>query len=211
MIELVNTLQPLGKEKVLAAASEYVRVAGWDSAQDGIPLLLRALFEVPPASGCFPPYLPLGVQCPAPPRDPKLLPHYPLIICHDIPLLVVFGGLGCDEGPNAQTEIDWFQKHGRIRSKPLCPPHNPLEILTPLLESPEYRLYSLQMRPFEKPRVKLYLMEQLLLLVRPIYQPKTRPDDSYEDDTIDALWSAIVKEFTSLHSVWNPQRARYSR
>jgi hypothetical protein len=210
MIEIANTLRPLGKQKVLAAAREYVRVAGRDSAQDGIPLLLRVLFEVPPASGCFPPYMPLGVQCPDPPRDPKLLPHYPLIICHDIPLLVVVAGMGTSEGPDAQWEIDWFQKHGRIRSKPLCPPHNPLKILNPLIHSREYRIYSPQMYPFET-RVKTHLMEQLLLLVRPVYKPNTKPDASWDDNAIDACWSKIVEEFTSLHAVWNPQRTRYSR
>jgi hypothetical protein len=45
LIRAVNALQPLGKEKALAAIDEYLRGISYDSRQDGVFLVLRTLFE----------------------------------------------------------------------------------------------------------------------------------------------------------------------
>jgi len=48
LIRAVNALQPLGKERALAAIGELLRVAlPSDPAYEGMLLVLRVLFEVP--------------------------------------------------------------------------------------------------------------------------------------------------------------------
>src|SRR5262249_41157779 len=49
VIQIVNALQPLGKEKALAALEEYLRVDSHyhSGARQGLFLVLRVLFDVP--------------------------------------------------------------------------------------------------------------------------------------------------------------------
>src|SRR6266545_2845597 len=57
VIRAVNALQPLGKEKALAAVAEYLRVSpvSFDAhAVDGMFLVLRTLFEIPNPPGHMP-------------------------------------------------------------------------------------------------------------------------------------------------------------
>src|SRR5262245_4248262 len=56
-IRAVNALQPLGKEKALAAVAEYLRVSpvSFDApAVEGMFLVLRTLFEIPTPPGHMP-------------------------------------------------------------------------------------------------------------------------------------------------------------
>ena len=92
LIVAVNLLQPLGKERALAAIAEYLRVACelQDDRKTGAFLVLRVLFEVPEDTGYMPP-MRVGVPGPPAPNDPKLLPRFPITIEGDIPFLLIDG------------------------------------------------------------------------------------------------------------------------
>ena len=73
VIQIVNKLQPLGKEKALAAIAEYVRVSDeWSDfrgPRSGMFLVLAVLFDLPDGvysdqAGSF------GAPSPGPPKDP---------------------------------------------------------------------------------------------------------------------------------------------
>lgn len=82
VIRAVNALQPLGKEKALAAVAEYLRVApiSFDApAVEGMFLVLRTLFEIPSPPGHMPVMM-VGAPSPAGPEDRTKIPRFPIHI-----------------------------------------------------------------------------------------------------------------------------------
>ena len=134
VIKAVNVLQPLGKERALAAVGEFLRVSYWhDNGRDGVFLVLRTLFDVPDDPGFMPP------MPGYPPRpDQKLLPRFPIAIEGDIPLLVgtgsAFGGL--PEQP--ESHLKYFRAHGKLRDRPLSPTTTPFKALEEFARSPRW-------------------------------------------------------------------------
>jgi hypothetical protein len=120
VIEAVNALQPQGKQKSLDLIKSYLdrRDAGNDAL--GLFWVLRVLFEVPPGQG-FPPVR-LGQPDVSSPPSPDALPRFPIVIAHDVPLLVTRGyALGGFPEP-VEAHLTYFQTHGTVRNAPLAPP-----------------------------------------------------------------------------------------
>ena len=91
VIRSVNALQPLGKEKALAAVAEYLRVSpgSFDThAVDVMFLVLRTLFEIPNPLGHMPVML-VGEPSPMEPEDRTKIPRFPIYIQDDIPFLIL--------------------------------------------------------------------------------------------------------------------------
>ena len=129
VIDAVNALLPLGKDGALAAVEAWLAThdAG-TQPHDGLFLVLRVLFEVPAHPGHQPP-LHLGGTSPPPPPDPASLPHFPLVLIDDRPLLLVSGfALGGDTEP-VSSHIRHFRANGTLRHKPLAPARPPDAVL----------------------------------------------------------------------------------
>jgi hypothetical protein len=93
LVQIVNRLQPLGKDKVLAAVTEYLRIApyyGFAHARPGLFLVLRVLFDLPDGMSDYP-VMHIGSPTPPPPTDGTSIPRFPLTLSGDIPLLLVCG------------------------------------------------------------------------------------------------------------------------
>lgn len=120
VIQAVNALQPLGKDKALEAIASYL--GSRDTSQDatGLFWVLRVLFDVPVERG-FPPVR-IGQPTIPPPADPATLPRYPIVMVQDVPLLAIRGyHLGGLPEP-VEAHVAYFRTHGTIRSRPLAPP-----------------------------------------------------------------------------------------
>ncbi len=130
LIQAVNALQPLGKERALAAIGEYLRVATayTSSGREGMFLVLRLLFDVSVDAGGQPAMF-VGTPSGPVPGCPAEAPRYPLLVCDDIPLLAVNGYrlLGCAQDPTAH--LDYFRERGRLRDGPLIPTDQPFNCL----------------------------------------------------------------------------------
>ncbi|MHC5056926.1 MAG: M56 family metallopeptidase [Planctomycetota bacterium] len=138
VIRIVNALQPLGKTKALAAISEYLRVSShWHGEREGLFLVLRALFEVPPDPG-YMPRMHIGGPSPAEPEDRKLLPGFPQLIRGDIPLLMVWGYALAGRAQRVEEHVDYFRKHGTLRAGPLSPTPEPMKLLDEIEASPQW-------------------------------------------------------------------------
>jgi hypothetical protein len=139
LIRAVNLLQPLGKEKALAAIDEFLRVSShWhDKGRDGVFLVLRTLFEVPDDTGHMPPMM-VGAPIPSEPKDRKLLPRFPIAIEGDIPFLLAegFNLSGMAEEP--ESHVAYFREKGRLRGKPLMPSNEPFKALDTFAKSPRW-------------------------------------------------------------------------
>ncbi|MHC4248960.1 MAG: hypothetical protein ACYS9X_07520 [Planctomycetota bacterium] len=138
VVRIVNALHPLGKERSLAAISEYLRVSShWHSEREGLFLVLRALFEVPPDPG-YMPRMHIGGPSPREPKDRKLLPRFPQIIRGDVPLLMVWGYALGGEAQRVEEHVDYFRKHGTLRAEPLSPTPEPMKLLGEIESSPQW-------------------------------------------------------------------------
>jgi hypothetical protein len=129
VIAAVNALLPLGKDGALATIESYLAEHNLETdSQAGLFLVLRTLFEVPQPPGYHLP-LRLGGSSPPPPADSKSLPHFPLVLIDDRPLLMVTGfALGGDIEPVA-AHIQNFRAAGTLRKKALQPSQPPAAVL----------------------------------------------------------------------------------
>ena len=126
VIEAVNALLPLGKAGALAAIDSYVAQQDLQrDPQEGLFLVLRVLCAVPAQPGYQPP-MRLGGAVPPPPSAPGLLPHYPLALVDDRPLLLISGYVLGGQAEPITEHIQYFRAHGTLRDQPLQP-SEPLE------------------------------------------------------------------------------------
>jgi hypothetical protein len=169
IIQIVDALQPLGKEMALAAIREYLRVASehHSDAREGLFVVLRVLFEIPADTG-YMPRVGLGAPWPPEPKaDPKAAPRFPVVLVEDVPVLLVSGyELSGVEQP-VEEHVDYFNKHGQLRVKPLHPTHKPLAAYDRFVDS-YLRLYCEDAR--SRQNGKLMVINQLLRLVDSVYR-----------------------------------------
>ena len=162
-IAAVNALLPLGKDGALAAIERYLVAADRSrDPQHGLLLVLRLLFEVP-ASGFHPP-LYIGIPKTIQPADPKSLPHFPLILIDDIPLLLVTSFLIGGLAQPVEDCLKYYRENGILRAAPLNPPAAvaPAEILQHAAQ-----LYRRAYGQDPKPAQLKMLAEQLQRMATP--------------------------------------------
>jgi hypothetical protein len=212
VIRAVNELLPLGKEKSLALIEEFVRVisppeeAPGRTGESAIFPVLRVLFEVPSDPG----YMPEMLASPDSPKDKKLLPRYPVCLEEDIPFFLSDwrNGDGGDRPPDAQEDIDYFRRHGRLRARPLRPTDKPWDAITAFAKSPRWKAL-----PRRNQRDQLYgLQYEMLNLLDSVYQ--IDPDPSRE---MFPFWPAgaaqrqkVLNEVARLKIRWNPSENQYT-
>lgn len=119
VIEAVNALQPQGKQKALESIKTYLGHKEASNDALGLFWVLRVLFEVPPEQG-FPPVR-LGQPDISPPSSPQALPRFPIVVIHDVPLLVIRGYVLGGFPEPVDAHLAYFQAHGTIRNAPLVP------------------------------------------------------------------------------------------
>jgi hypothetical protein len=121
IIEAVNALLPLGKEGALASLEAFLAEEDLQADPlEGLFLVLRTLFEVPIDPGYHLP-LRLGSSTPPPPVDPASLPHFPLVLIGDCPLLLVSGFALGGDGEPLTAHLRHFRANGTLRRNPLEP------------------------------------------------------------------------------------------
>jgi hypothetical protein len=212
MIQIVNTLVTLPKDKALAAIEEYLRIApGFRrDTRQGMILLLRTLFELPQPPGYMPYFY--GVQpWPNWPNNREDIPCFPLWLVDDVPLMLVssFASIGLAEP--AQAHVDYFRKHGRLRARPLSPTNSPLQLLD-LFAKHYLRLYSQDPDSRNAVIGKTLIINQLLRLVDSVSRVETdvygRKFSGGRD--IDERWKQITNEFAKLDIRWDAKQNKYT-
>jgi hypothetical protein len=212
VIRVVNALLPLGKEKALAVIEEYLRVCSpWDSpAEEGLFLVLRVMFDVP-KRGYMPPMY-VGAPEPAGPEDPTRLPRFPILLCEDVPLLLVYGYCLGGEAEQAESHVAYFREHGgRLRARPLAPPDAPLAVFDRAWASVSSS-HRGGPASFDATGGKLLLMNQLLWLVDSVYPRKTdrRGHKFSPKGDPDPEWRKIGAEVAKLGIRWDSKKDRYT-
>jgi hypothetical protein len=209
IIQIVNTLQPLGKEKALAAISEYLRVApDFDRpGPEGVFLVLRVLFDIPDDPG-YMPRMAVGAPQPPGPEDPKKMPRFPILLQDDVPLLVVYGYnlAGLAEKPEWH-HVPYFRDKGRVRAKPLRPSDAPLSLFDACRKEIAGR-YELR----DAWTVQGLIARQLLNMVDSVYRPDKAPDNPRLNaiENEEEQWKAAVAKVAKLDIRWNAEKNRYT-
>jgi len=210
LIRAVNALQPLGKDRALAAISEYLRVTSpyEDGGYEGTLLVLRTLFDVPDAEGGLPPLL-VGAPSPAAPDDPALLPRFPLLLAGDIPFLAVRGYMLGGEAQPPGQHVEYYREHGTIRTAPLRPVDDPLGALEEALRP----LSVWATASCGEPCVPgpSFLANQALVLLDDVLR---KEEDVYGErfptsGAVEPRWRALREEVGGLGIRWDADAARY--
>ena len=187
LVRAVNALHALGKDRALDIVDEFLRVSSWldDPGREGVFLVMRVLFDVPPAGM---PVMMVGSSMPAP--DPKLYPRHPIIMVGDLPLKIVNGYALAGHAQHPEDDVAVFRKVGMLRAKPLAPSGTSLDALDALLATPA-----------AKPLDKAYLIDQALRFFGTVYRPANRTPDTWLPEL--SMWTAHRAAVATLKPVWN--------
>jgi hypothetical protein len=210
VIQIVNAIQPLGKEKALTAIDEYLRVAShWHSdAREGLFVVLRVLFEIPEDPGYMPAML-VGEPSPLQPKDPTRLPRFPAVVLDDIPLLLVHGYTLAGAAQPIEEHVDYFRKNGRLRSERLHPTDAPLSVFERFQAS---FLWVYGQDSWDRQRASIMIINQLLRLVDSVYrrEPDWYGNRFYAEDDWQEQWKILVGEFGKREVRWDERKGRYT-
>jgi hypothetical protein len=183
LIRIVNTLQPQGKEKALAAIGEYVRVSNpWSNT--GLFLVFRVLFDLPDdidprEAGSF------GMPEPSGPKNPHQIPRFPIALVEDIPIMLAGGYTLEGMATPMETVLEFFRANGHLRSKLLVPSNEPLAALPKLISSKQWIYADSKLAEpggisfgdaETNEREKAMIREQLLRMIDSVYR---MPTDAY--------------------------------
>jgi hypothetical protein len=204
VIEAVNVLQPLGKEKALAVMEEFLRVARHShDGRRGVFLVLRTLFDVPENPG-YMPKMYVGQPSPAEPEDKKLLPRFPIALEGDTPFLVVFGYMAAGMPEPPEWHVAYFREHGQLRAKPLAPSTKPFETLEALERSPRWNFRG------RDEHGRHMLRNQVLRLLDSVYRVEPQADGSLLPWRDEGSQQRILREASALKIRWEPKENRYT-
>jgi hypothetical protein len=191
LVRAVNHLHALGKERAIAELRNYLEIARQSSHVTRDPadidtsnhqcvlLIVRLLFEpADPADKL--PGLFIGAMSPSPPPEGKeQWPLFPLYVQEDIPFLLIRGTWGTGTPRHPSRTVDWAEKFGKLREKPLRPGDDPLSAADKLLATPQAQ------RLFQREADTELLRRQVWRMVRnlsgkPLDTKTFRPFPEYE-------------------------------
>jgi hypothetical protein len=195
LVRAVNALHALGKDRALEVVEEYLRVSSWldDPGREGVFLVMRVLFDVPPAGM---PAMMVGAASPAP--DAKLYPRHPIVMIDDLPLKIVNGYALAGEAQDPESDVAAFRKVGTLRAKPLAPSGTSLDALEALFATPA-----------AKPLDKAYLIDQALRFFGTVYRPANRTPDTWLPDL--KWWTPHRAAVKTMKPVWNAKSQQLVR
>jgi hypothetical protein len=210
VIRAVNALQPLGKEKALAAVTEYLRVSpgSFDAhAVDGMFLVLRTLFAIPSPPGHMP-IMMVGEPSPMAPEDQTKIPRFPIYIQDDIPFLIVNGYSLFGQAEDPRKHLNYFREHGVIRSLPLRPSPDPVASIRKALDT----LANNGIGPEGAPEYDM-LFNQTLWLLDSIYEVKEVEGAQFKDKMFGATTSDREKASEAISKLklrWDVKKQDYT-
>jgi len=201
LIQTVNKIQPMGKEKGLSLVREIGnrRVSVGDKIGRDLYWLVNLLFEVPATGQLSPPML--GSITPLPPRDPKSVPRWPIFLESGIPFEPGFmlGAGGSPEKFDAYAAR--LAAKETWRKELLVPVNDPFSAFERLSRSAGYQeLYG---RPsFNTTEIP----NQIVRLVRSVYQPFGMPRYRMSGDQAMTLFR---NQFRSVRARWDKDKQDY--
>jgi hypothetical protein len=189
LIQAVNALQPLGKDKALAVIEEYLRVAnGLDNpGREGVFLVLRTLFTT---TGNAPD---MAVGAPSP------VAQNPIVIINDLPLKIVRGYMLAGHPEQPESDVAAYKKVGTLRTKPLAPSVASLDAI------------DAQLVNIKDDSHRAYIYDQALRAFGTVYRPGNMTVDSWFPEIKDIAnrWKVVRGEIAKTGATWNASANRF--
>ena len=209
LIQAVNALQRLGRDRAVTVLRDYLRATPRDHAsRNGTFLIVRTLFEVPDPPGYLP-AMRVGAPRPAAPADPRALPRFPIVIVDDIPLRVV-GGYAIGGKPEAaEDHLESIARDGVLRAHPLRPPDDPLAVIDRL--AGQAGTGFLRDAGLDDDPGRARILDQGLGLLGELSQIAARaPGTRFESGAdVDARWQTTRRAALTGPIVWDATTDRY--
>lgn len=213
LLQAVNGLWPLGRERSLEVIAEFLRVSSSRvdrPARDGVFLLARALYD-PPVGEALPPMI-VGAPVPRGPDDPALLPRFPLALVDDVPVAVASGYVLIGQAEAPERHLAWYRDRGVLRPVPLAPTARPVEAL---------ERFAMTDGPAMLPRVagarppwgwQLHVLEQARRLVTTVTHDDPHPtaEDQLPFYDLGPVW-ARLRDAADEPLRWNATECQYVR
>lgn len=221
LVRAVNHLMPMGKDEVIRELRAFLKIARDSdcrfetgrrdedidtSDRTCLFLIVRLLFENEKSKNPFTSQsdFPKLLLTPFPDeKDRKHWPLYPLCLQDDVPFY-----LPDDRGRHRAVPgefIDWAEKYGRIRSKPLRPIDNPMIATERLIALPQTkRLYG----PDFDYKDNLY--EQAWNIIEEVNPGISKSNSIPPANTFgEPDWDARVKAASKLKIHWSVEKQKY--
>lgn len=215
LIQAVNVLQAMGKERALGAIERYIAISEGHEhfyRSDHLFWILRLLFEP----------IELGKRRHGPAIavylvdsrsvDAASWPLEPLELVDDIPFMVgrriALGGM--PEHPSKY--IQWVREHAIIRQYPLQPSTNPIAAAQKLTSSNKFKqLFDREgdWRQYTRDNTIGEIQNLALAMLPGILSPL--PEDIYERSELDPLWQARVDEAAHYQIIWDKNSQQFVR
>lgn len=207
VIEVVNTLQPMAKDKALDVIDEYLRIVpGHDvERRQRVASVLRILFEVPPRPATMQP-LAFGEAEPAEPEDLLALPRFPLVLIDDVPLLVITGYSLAGEGEDIEVHVRHCRKYGRVRQALLRPTDQPFALLSRIDREVLDVIFDNRFRDAKqsarlRDNLRRLLMKQILSLLSEF--------QDIGDADVGGIWRTGEEKYANVRLGWDSKRNEY--
>jgi hypothetical protein len=218
LVRAVNALHPLGKDKILAALSAYVRLAvalprdnsapndpdrAWryDLDPQRVLLLTRLLFVGNDGHPDTPP-IATGQPDPHVAPDSEDWPLFPLALQDDLPFFLAPSYFPADQPQPPADAIEFCRHHGSLRPTPLAPRTSPQLAAEKLLESPAWKRLFTQ-RDDNRPRQAIR--------TQAVRSVTGTPFRSSADDCAcmprylaNSLWTAYLQDPALANLHWDP-------
>jgi len=212
LIQAVNALQRLGKERVLAILEEYVDLTvhlDYRYDQEIVFWIIRVLFEPIRLDDRIPDPL-IAVHLTD--RDSAELANWPLspmAVVDDIPFMLgrmmdMGGGLS----GHPWAHIVWARRHGVIRDEPLRPRTNPIHAAEALLRSQRFKQLDRNPRESAIESVRTQAMSMVEGLARPMVTQYFA--DDAERAEANRQWQIRVEEADLRAIRWDTQREEFA-
>ena len=218
LIEAVNALLPLGKEKALLVVVEYLRVIALLPKgrvdEPAVFLVLRLLFERPSGAVSMPTPQ-IGVPDVAP-AEAYCMPRFPLVVIHDLPLLAVGRYALRGVTQPALDHASYFNARGLLRARPLTPPDDPTTVLEDAPRCVKEWLKSNDAQGTRKAQGALAAWrEQIARVLLTAFDGKIPTQGGAlrawcaECETHESRWNALVRWLASHRVAWDAKENRY--
>jgi hypothetical protein len=216
LVRAVNYLLPMGKDKAIRELREFLKVARmWPetkrvddnidtSDKTSVFLIVHLLFESAEPGQPLPEIQTVPFSPQPDEKSRADWPQFPVFLQDDFPFFLPCGGSMGGLPDQPERHVDWAEKHGRLRAKPLRPLDNPIIAAARLIARPQ------TLRLYEHEDFKKFLCRQAWNAIEDadskITKPKPiRPPNEFDEPD----WDARLKAAPNLNIHWDQAEQKY--
>jgi hypothetical protein len=216
LVRAVNHLTGMGKARAIGELHAFLKIAcdSYDprridenidtSDKTCVFLIVHLLFEPAEPGEKLPEILAVPFDPFPDKKDRSVWPLFPVYLQDDIPFFLPCAGFSSGLPDRPEQHVEWAEKHGRIRSKPLRPLDDPMIAAGRLIALPQTR------RLYKDRNFKQILCQQAWNIVEDADPRLPKPKPIPPANTFEKVdWDARLEASSRLNIRWNEAEQRY--